>query len=126
VRLRQGACEEAASTFEQALDIFRRLGARRTEATVLRSLGELHHAQGRLRQANAYLHAAAVIQRELGLMPRLARTLTALAEVQAATGDHVAALQSRREARRLFEALGEPMPNDKAWRAAEPPAATPS
>jgi tetratricopeptide (TPR) repeat protein/transcriptional regulator with XRE-family HTH domain len=126
VRLRQGACEEAVATFEQALDIFRRLGARRTEATVLRGLGELHHAQGRLRQANACLAAAVVIQRELGLMPRLARTLTSLAKVQAATGDHVAARQSRREARGLLEALGEPMSDGKAWRPAKPTAATPS
>jgi tetratricopeptide (TPR) repeat protein/transcriptional regulator with XRE-family HTH domain len=126
VQLRQGACKEAASTFEQALHIFRRLGARRTEATVLRSLGELHYAQGRLRQANACLDAAAVIQRQLGLMPRLARTLTSLAMVQAAIGDHTAARRSRREARELFRALGEPMPDGKAWRPAKPTAATPS
>jgi tetratricopeptide (TPR) repeat protein len=113
-RLRQGACGKAASTFEQALDIFRRLGARRTEASVLRSLGELHHAQGRLRQARACLDAAMVIQRQLGLMPRLAGTLAILAKVQAATGDHAAARRSRREARRLFQALGMPILDDNA------------
>ena len=59
-------------------------------------------------------------------MPRLARTLTSLAKVQAATGDHVAARQSRREARGLLEALGEPMSDGKAWRPAKPTAATPS
>jgi tetratricopeptide (TPR) repeat protein/transcriptional regulator with XRE-family HTH domain len=112
VRLRQGACGKAASTFEQALDIFRRLGARRTEASVLRSLGELHHAQGRLRQARACLDAAVVIQRELGLMPRLAGTLAILAKVQAGTGDHAAARRSRREAHRLFQALGMPILDD--------------
>ncbi len=123
-QLRQGACGKAASTLEQALGIFRRLGARRTEASVLCSLGGLHHAQGRLRQASACLDAAVVIQRELGLMPRLARTLATLAKVQAATGDHPAARQSRREARQLFQALGMPMPDDKALRPAQPPAAT--
>jgi tetratricopeptide (TPR) repeat protein len=94
VRLRQGACGKAASTFEQALHIFRRLGARRSEASVLCSLGELHHAQGRLRQARACLDAAVVIQRELGLTPRLARTLATLAKVQAAIGDHPVPAQS--------------------------------
>jgi len=122
LRLRQGASGKAVSALEQALNIFRRLGARRTEATVLRSLGELHHAQGRPRQARACLDAAAVIQRELGLMPRLARTLATLAKVQAATGDHSAARRSRREAHRLFRALG--MPDDKALPPAQPPAAT--
>jgi len=126
VRLRQGACGKAASTFEQALHIFRRLGARRSEASVLCSLGELHHAQGRLRQARACLDAAVVIQRELGLTPRLARTLATLAKVQAATGDHAAARQSRREAHRLFQALGMPMPDDdaRAVRPVQLPAAT--
>jgi tetratricopeptide (TPR) repeat protein len=112
MRLRQGACREAACALEQALDIFRQLGARRTEGSVLRSIGELHRAQGRLPEAGAYLDAAVVIQRQLGLKSRLAETLAALAPVQAASGDHAAADRSRREAHALFRALAMPVPDE--------------
>jgi ATP/maltotriose-dependent transcriptional regulator MalT len=77
---------------------------RRSQASVLRSLGELHHAQGRLREARACLDEAADIQRQLGLIPRLAQTLAVLAPVQAALGDQAAARLSHREANELLAA----------------------
>jgi uncharacterized protein HemY len=112
------------AVFEQALGVVRRVGSRRGEAAVLHSLGELHHAQGRLQHARACLDAALVTQRELGLMPWLARTLTTLAKVQVAPGDHAAARRSRREARTLFQALGVPVPEDEDLRPPQPSAAT--
>jgi DNA-binding SARP family transcriptional activator/tetratricopeptide (TPR) repeat protein len=114
VRLQQDASEEAAAAFQQALEVFRRAGSRRGEVTVLHSLGELHHVQGHWQQAKACLDAALVIQRRLGLTPRTAMTLTTLARVQAATGDHAAARRSRREARRLSQSLRVSAPGDPA------------
>jgi Tfp pilus assembly protein PilF len=123
VRLQQGASEDAAAAFVQALDLFGRVGSRRGEAAVLHSFGALHIAQGRPQQASTYLIAAVVIQREHGLVPRLATTLTTLAQVQAATGDHAAARRSRQEARGLFQTLGV-LDADRP-RSAQPSAPTP-
>ncbi|HEV3012389.1 MAG TPA: tetratricopeptide repeat protein, partial [Actinomycetota bacterium] len=92
------------------------IGSRRGESAALNSLGRLHHAQARPQQALACLDEALAIQRELQLRPQMVRTLDALADVQAATGDPAAAARSRQEARTLAQALG--MPDDRAGRPA--------
>lgn len=107
-RLQRGEQEAAAAALQQALGVFRRVGSRRGEAAVLQSLGELDHAQARPHQARASLEAALVIQRELQILAPLARTLTALADVQAAAGDRRGAGRSRGEAHTLLQALGLP------------------
>jgi tetratricopeptide (TPR) repeat protein/transcriptional regulator with XRE-family HTH domain len=107
-QLQRGEQKEAAAVLQQALGVFRRIGSRRGEAAVLQSLGELDHAQSRTQQARKSLEAALAIQRELHLLAPLARTLTVLANVQAAAGDRCGAGRSRGEAHRLLQALGLP------------------
>jgi tetratricopeptide (TPR) repeat protein/transcriptional regulator with XRE-family HTH domain len=105
-QLQRGEPEEAAAALQQALGAFRRVGSRRGEAAALQSLGELDHAQARSHQARASLEAALLIQRELQILPALTRTLTSLADVQAATGDPRGAGRSRDEAQALLQSLG--------------------
>lgn len=63
---RAGRSEEAATGFEQALALSRRIGDRRHEANILNTLGNLRRDQGRLDDARAQLEAALAIAREVG------------------------------------------------------------
>lgn len=86
-RLRAAACrtrgnallalslmEEAQAMFREALTIAREAGDRRSEGSLLRSLGTIDQRQGRMDDARAGFEAALVIQRDLG--DRLAESTT--------------------------------------------------
>src|SRR4029453_5378274 len=75
----------------EALRLSHELNNRFAEARVLWSLGGLHHADGRLQEAEQCLHAALGIWQELGIPLWQARTLDRLGAVQADVGQPEAA-----------------------------------
>ena len=63
---RAGRMEEAGTGFEQVLSLFRNMGDRRREASVLVGLGNLRRDQGRMGEARTHLESALAIAREVG------------------------------------------------------------
>jgi len=98
----------ARGSFEEALRIARRRGARSQVAAALAGLGALHLAQGESAEARAEIEQSLKIRRELGEKLAAAESRLALAEV--VLGEKQAA-QSEAEARAAaaeFKALAHP------------------
>jgi tetratricopeptide (TPR) repeat protein len=61
-----GRMEEARSSYERSLALFREVGDRRAECSVLHRLGVLHGDQGRMEVAGAFLMESLVMSRAAG------------------------------------------------------------
>ncbi len=83
----QGNLAEAEQWQNEALDLYRRLGARGWVATVLDNLGELYHDMGRLDQARAHLDEALTLMRETATVNGEADVLRLLAAVYLDAGE---------------------------------------
>ncbi len=104
VRLRQGHYDE--TPLLGALEVCRGLRDGFGEALVLRTLGELALAQGRLEAAEERLTDSLGRWEVMALPVFRARTLRDLAELHARRGDDVAAQAARQDAMATFSALG--------------------
>jgi tetratricopeptide (TPR) repeat protein len=95
---RLGRNEEAFAAQDEAVRIFRELGARWELASALGDRASVHRVTGRLREAQADLREALHICRELGELNLVTWTTTALGTVALFDGDRFGAEQLADEA----------------------------
>ncbi|MFJ9637119.1 AfsR/SARP family transcriptional regulator [Streptomyces sp. NPDC101178] len=95
---RLGRAEEAGRHLSEALAIAEDIGAAHYEMQALRRLGRLDFAGGRLRIATERLRAAAAVAARTHDAGEEAAALALLAEVRLATGDHIGACMTLRQA----------------------------
>ena len=90
----QDRLEEAVELIERALEVARRLGERRAEATANRQLGEIHEVRGDYEVADRCFRDALAILDEAGLTAARAECLAAYERILAARGGAVEVARS--------------------------------
>ncbi|WP_250292754.1 tetratricopeptide repeat protein [Frankia sp. CiP1_Cm_nod1] len=103
-----GRSAEAAAVLAEALAGFEALPDEHNQARVLISLGEVHCDLARYADAERALAAAIDIMRRRGVPFQVALASEVLADVAAATGDHLAARRHREEALTAYTDAGSP------------------
>src|SRR5207247_9251106 len=83
----EGDLETAERMFQQAISIWRNLGQGHWLAMALNNLGKVEIRRGELQSARSHLHEALRLAHRMGNRRRLAYTLSAIADVEAAE-DH--------------------------------------
>jgi tetratricopeptide repeat protein len=93
-----------------ALDGFRELGDKATQATCLTDLGATHLEPGRLTSAREYLRESLTIKHEIDDLDGLATTFRHLGQVESRAGNTVAARKFLTESLRVAEKIGDQKP----------------
>ena len=105
-RLRQQKYDGLAQDLLAGLELSRRHGDRFGSALSLRTLGELHLADGRLAEAAGFFAESVLLWEDLGLPLFRARTLRDLAAWHDRSGDWATAAAVRAEALEVFREYG--------------------
>ncbi len=106
IATRRGNQDTAQARYEVSLQLYRALGNRWGESSVLNNLGTLVCERGDYDAAQTYLLTALALYRELGNRPGEAKALNNLANVAADLHNYSTALQHYREALQIHQALG--------------------
>ncbi|MCD6497288.1 MAG: protein kinase [Deltaproteobacteria bacterium] len=93
-----GEYPRAATSYKQALSVFRGLGLKLNEAVILNNLGFMYLSVGEFELAIKYLKSAYAIYKNLGDRSSIATTLSNLGQVYGAVGDYDKALVYLRRA----------------------------
>src|SRR5262249_16578126 len=99
--------EKAQPLIEESLEIARRIGDTRGEATALNSLGNLNEGKGDWPRANQYFREALQLARETGHRFLEATTLTNVALSEVALGDYGQAQRTTNAGYKVARELGE-------------------
>jgi CHAT domain-containing protein/tetratricopeptide (TPR) repeat protein len=109
-RLENGTTEDKRKSIEkyhEALDLYRRAGARREEAVTLSSLGEVYHSLGETRKALEKFNEALPISRAVGDRRGEAVILNGIGEVYLSLRETQKALEKFNEALPILRVLGD-------------------
>jgi tetratricopeptide (TPR) repeat protein len=96
---------EALSLFEQSLSLFREIGERKQEATLLNNISQIYDAQGDYGKALDYLEQSLPICREVGDKEGEGRALNNIATLAYAKGDYPKALKYLEQSLLLCRAM---------------------
>lgn len=99
--------EAAIKKYEESLSLYRAIGDRSEQFTVLIGTGNTHRAMGELQKALERFNQALQIAQALGDKFRQGRSLELTAAVYRSLGEPEAALQFGEEALQLYQAVGE-------------------
>lgn len=97
---------EARLFLEQALPLYRQIGARLGEAGTIKSLGDVARLQARYQEAAELYQQALPLYRQIGDRLGEAGTLVAQARLARAAGDFDKARAAYREAQRIYTDIG--------------------
>jgi predicted ATPase/DNA-binding CsgD family transcriptional regulator len=114
----RGDSAEAARYYEDALTLYRQIGARPQITRCLAGIGQIALEEGNLAVARANLTECVRISLEIGQRLAIARGLAALAGLASASGDVMTAVKLAGAAQSLYRAIGLPQP-DSALRRLE-------
>jgi tetratricopeptide (TPR) repeat protein len=109
-RLSYGTLEakrESVQKYHEALDLYRRAGARSEEAVTLNDIGVLYWGLGEMQKALEKLNEALAIWRTVGDRNRVTETLNNIGVVYQSMGDMQKALEMHNEALPLRRAVGD-------------------
>jgi len=99
--------EKAGPLIEESLEIARRLGDGRSEATALNSLGNMHEAKGDWARADAYFREALQLARETGHRFMEGTALTNVGTTEIALGEFGKAQKTLNAGLKLTREMGE-------------------
>lgn len=105
IATRRGVQDAAQARYGAALALYRTLGDRWGESSVLNNLGNVAYDCGDYVTAQGHLMAALALYRELGNLPGEAKALNNLANVAADCQDYGTALRWYREALQIHQTL---------------------
>ena len=106
----QGDLREALALWQESLALYREQGDKRGTASVLHGSGTVALEQGDHKEARRRLVESLAIYREIGAQNEVAHVLQALAETEAAVGQHHTGVVLSAAARALLEAIHAAIP----------------
>lgn len=104
-----GGFGDALGCAARCLEISERAGDRAGVGFALTSFGEIYARQHRWQDAICQLRAAVPVRAEVGDLQGVAVAMFRLGRALAGSGDHVLARDRLRQAREIFERLGDPL-----------------
>ncbi len=101
-----GEYQKALEVYQQALQLYRVMGAKPDEAETLTDIADILNLQGKKQEAINTLNQALDIQRQIKIRPKEAETLLTLGDVYQSLGAYPLALTAYNEALSLYQIIG--------------------
>ncbi|MBD1879937.1 tetratricopeptide repeat protein [Coleofasciculus sp. FACHB-T130] len=106
-QLKNGQFREASQTFQQVLDIYRKLGDRAEEASTTLEIGSIYGEVGQNTQALEYFQQALAIYREIGAREDEAEAFEEIGEFYLESGQSSQGLEYLKQALAIYTDMGE-------------------
>jgi CHAT domain-containing protein/tetratricopeptide (TPR) repeat protein len=108
-----GKTDRALEYNQQAFELNRLYGSRRTEGYILHNRGHIYLARANLAEAEKQYRSALAIRRRIGYASGIAASLTTLAQIRLTVGDPEGALPLLREVTEIFERVSGRVPDSE-------------
>jgi CHAT domain-containing protein/tetratricopeptide (TPR) repeat protein len=109
VHNRRSEYSPALSAYQQALNIYRRVGNFRGEAESLYFIGTIYYQQGDISQAELFLTRSLNVAQQAGIPEQEWRILTVIGLLNKGQGRYAEALSTQQQALEIAESLDDPL-----------------